>query len=228
MVPPGYIRWVIFTQGAKCAHHENGHGGKEDVEEEKEKLGDNFRHHPIYKLALGQVGRIITSNVTTNLTLVWSGSDRGLGPVGHHHLLQRRPPRSLHPQWGSFLWSFDYNHSMIIAQITSWCPTSLSTPQSSSWSSSLQAPSQGLLGISASRWLSPRLGTIFLAASALASILAVSSFLSWFLNTPQFSKCLEFFKMSRYHSGSSPRLLLRPFGGNSLVSPWWSTCFNFK
>ena len=89
---------IIFTQGAKCAHHENGHGGKEGVEEEKEKLGDKFRHHPIYKLALGQVGRNVTRNVTTILIVVWSGSDCGLGPVGHHHLLQRRPPRSLHPQ----------------------------------------------------------------------------------------------------------------------------------
>ena len=221
MVPPGYIRWVIFTQGAKCAHHENGHGGKEGFEEEKEKLGDNFRHHPIYKLALGQVGRIVTSNVTTNLIVVWSGSDCGLGPVGHHHLLQRRPPRSLHPQWGSFLWSFDYNHSMIIAQITSWCPTSLSTPQSSSWSSSLQAPSQGLLGISASRWLSPRLGTIFLAASALASILAVSSFPflifepSWVFKMSQTFQNISI--SLRFFSSSSPAPIWRKFFGKPLM-----------
>ena len=38
---------------------------------------------------------------------------------------------------------------------------------------------QGLLGISAARWLSPRLGTLFLLASALAAILAVSQFPSF-------------------------------------------------
>ena len=47
----------------KCAHHENGQGGPdggagEDSREEKE---NKFRHHPIYKLSLGQVNTSVAS-----------------------------------------------------------------------------------------------------------------------------------------------------------------------
>ena len=47
---------------------------------------------------------------------------------------------------------------------------------------------QGLLGISAARWLSPRLGTLFLLASALAAILAVSQLPSFVCT---FEQCLN-------------------------------------
>ena len=57
-----------FDQGVKCTQHENGRGGTDATEEEakdKENFADKFRHHPIYRLSLGQVN---TNNTNTNNT----------------------------------------------------------------------------------------------------------------------------------------------------------------
>ena len=96
-----------FDQGVKCTQHENGRGGTDATEEEgkeakdKENFADKFRHHPIYRLSLGQVN---TNNSNTNITNnnnmtlpVWPWSDSVVSPASNH-LLQRRPPRPLYTQ----------------------------------------------------------------------------------------------------------------------------------
>ena len=60
----------LYDQGVKCAHHENGRGGTDATEEgeakDKGNLADKFRHHPIYRLSLGQVNTNITYTNNTN------------------------------------------------------------------------------------------------------------------------------------------------------------------
>ena len=68
----------------KCAHHENGREGADagaDVGEdstEREKLANKFRHHPIYRLSLGQVNTNIR-NALRKGGIMW-----GKFPNGPH------------------------------------------------------------------------------------------------------------------------------------------------
>jgi len=116
-------------EGVKCAHHENGREGADagagEDSTEREKLANKFRHHPIYRLSLGQFGLGVTA-VLAQLAITFFNDV-------HLDL-------------------YTLNEGLL-------CGASFAVT--------------GLLGISAARWLSPRMGTIFLLASALAAILAV-------------------------------------------------------
>ena len=71
-----FLPLLLMThQGAKCAQHENSQhqgggdqGGGDEEGAEKKNLADKFRHHPIYKLSLGQVNTNTTINSLVNPT----------------------------------------------------------------------------------------------------------------------------------------------------------------
>ena len=198
----------MCPQGVKCAHHENGREGADagaDTGEdstEREKLANKFRHHPIYRLSLGQVNTNIR-NALRKGGIMW-----GKFPNGPHIFcpvnwtVQRKQwsnnafflrASTLTPQFGlgvtavlaqlAITFFNDVHLDLYTLNEGLLCGASFAVTVSfihftkKIWS---HHHHQGLLGISAARWLSPRMGTLFLLASALAAILAVSQLFSPF------------------------------------------------
>ena len=119
----------------KCSHHENGREGVDagagEDSTEREKLANKFRHHPIYRLSLGQVDTItinIYQHWPPSLALGWlqcwpslpSPSSTTSTSTSTHSMRDFSVEHHLQSRYRSYNHSSPNNHITIVINRAFW------------------------------------------------------------------------------------------------------------